>query len=123
MYAVIKISGNQYRVNEGDKLAVNKIQGKAGDFLNFSPIIVVSEKSIKLGSALKNFYVTAKILNHHQGKKIDIYKFHAKSRYRKHLGFRPQLTMLQIEKIENGKIQVTKVTIKNKSSRVPKSIS
>jgi len=95
-YAVIKIQGSQYRVSEKEEILVNKISGKPEmDILLF----VEGEKVIVGKPFVKDAVVQCKVLGEEKGKKIDVIKFKAKSRYRRKTGFRPQYTRLLIEKI------------------------
>jgi large subunit ribosomal protein L21 len=98
-YAVIRLQGKQYRVSEKDEILVGKIT----DFKKIDPevLLFVDEKTTKVGKPLvKGASVKVKVLVElEKGTKVDVYKFKAKSRYRKHIGFRPQYTRLLIEKI------------------------
>ena len=112
MYAVIQVGGNQFQVSPGDRLLVDRLAQKIGDTVQFSPILVVDEKAVKLGVEAKNVTVEAKIVSHDLGQKLDIYRFRAKSRYRRHIGFRPQLTTLAIESIGKHTVSPVKRIVK-----------
>lgn len=95
-YAVIKISGKQYRVSEGDRVLVDKLNNAT------SPQILLfkDEEKVMIGKPLvEKVKVTYKKEETVKGIKIDIFKYKAKSRYRKHTGFRPQYSPIVIEKI------------------------
>jgi large subunit ribosomal protein L21 len=98
-YAVVRLQGKQYRVSEGDEILVDKVV----DIKKIDPevLLLVDEKTTKVGKPLvKDAKVKIKVLAElEKGTKIEIYKFKAKSRYRRHTGFRPQYTRLLIEKI------------------------
>jgi len=100
-YAVVKISGSQYKVSEGDKIEVNRLAGEEGKPLKLEEVLLVKngEKLIIGEPLVKGASVTAKIEKNYQGEKVHIFKFKAKTGYRRKTGFRPQLTQLQIEKI------------------------
>jgi len=100
-YAVIKIAGSQYKVSEGEELEVNKIDGDKGEKLTFDKILlVVDEKKRKIGNPLiKGAKVTAEILDQFKGKKIRVATYKAKSRYRRVIGHRSQLTKIRINEI------------------------
>jgi large subunit ribosomal protein L21 len=99
--AVIKISGSQSKVSEGDEIEVAKIEGKEGDLLTFKEVLLLAtEKEVKVGQPLvADAQVKAKILVQKKGSKIRVAVFKAKSRYRRVKGFRPRLTRIKIEKI------------------------
>lgn len=96
-YAVIKYQGHQYKVAEGQEILIDKLLDKSEPEV----LLFVDEGKTKIGKpVLKDVKVKVKVLSElEKGEKIDIYKFKAKSRYRRHTGFRPQYTKLLIEKI------------------------
>ena len=99
-YTVIKVGGSQYKVSEKEEILVNKISGKPQiDVL----LLVEGEKVVVGKPSLKDVVVQCKVLGEEKGKKIDVIKFKAKSRYRRKTGFRPQYTRLLIEKISSKK--------------------
>ncbi len=96
-YAVLRIKGHQYRVSQGQEILVDKV----GDSKVEAEILLVSKAgTVKVGKPLvKDAKVSIKILGDEKGEKLDIYKYKSKSRYRRHTGFRSQLTKLLIQKI------------------------
>ena len=103
-YAVIKTSGRQYKISQDEEIIVDKIEGKEGDKVVFNEVLlIVDDKKITLGTPkIAKAKVTAEILKQEKGKKIRIAKFKAKSRYRRVMGFRAQLTRLKIKKISSS---------------------
>jgi len=97
-YAVVKIGGLQYKVAEGDEIAVDKIDGEKGKSLTFEEILLfVDEKKVAIGQPLvKNAKIKAEIVDQFKGKKIRVATYKAKSRYRRVKGFRPLLTRVKI---------------------------
>lgn len=100
-YAVVKTGGKQYKVSEGSVIEVDKLPVEAGKAHVFSEILMVADGSdVQVGKpTLEGVTVTAKVLEQKQGDKIRVAKFKAKARYRKVMGFRAQLTKLEVEKI------------------------
>ncbi len=96
MFAIIQIGGNQYKVELGTIIQVDKQNGKTGDILRFPSLLVAGEDQVKLSKEAALSTVEAKILRHLQGKKISTLRFKAKSRHRRRKGFRAQLTELEI---------------------------
>ncbi len=98
-YAVIRIQGHQHRVFEGEELLVDKLS----DTKKVDPevLLIVNDDDIKVGTPIViGARVKIKVLAEvEKGKKIDVLKYKAKSRYRKHIGFRPKYSRLLIEKI------------------------
>lgn len=98
-YAVIRLQGKQYKVSEKDEILVDKVT----DLKKIEPevLLFVDEGKTKVGKpVLKDVKVKIKVLTElEKGEKIEIYKFKAKSRYRRHTGFRAQFTKLLVESI------------------------
>ena len=96
-YAVIKVKGRQYRVVEGEEILVDKISGKP----EAEVLLLVNEGKVKIGKpVLKDVKVTLKVIKELvKGEKIEVVKYKAKARYRRHMGFRPQYTRLIVQKI------------------------
>jgi len=97
-YAVVRIGGKQYKAIEGKELLVDKIVDLAK--IEAEVLLVKDGKEVKVGTPVLTNKVSLKVVTElEKGEKIEIYKFKAKSRYRKHTGFRPQYTRLLVEKI------------------------
>ena len=93
--AVIDLGGSQHLVEKGTKLEVGRLPLKEGEKVKVSALIL--EPRIEEGSA------TYKVLSHQRGPKITALTYKAKSRYRRKVGSRAQLSEVIIEKIELGK--------------------
>lgn len=101
MFVVVSISGKQYKVTPGQIVEVNKIDGKAGDTVTFAEVLLTEENGkTQVGTpTVSGVTVTAKIIDQGKGEKVDVMRFKSKVRERKHIGFRPQITKLQIVSI------------------------
>ncbi|MEK7060911.1 MAG: 50S ribosomal protein L21 [Patescibacteria group bacterium] len=100
-YAVVKIGGKQYKVSEGDIIEVQRLPEGTNDKVIFEEVLLaVSDKDIKVGKPTLKGKVTGKIIENKKGEKIRVAKFKSKVRYRRVTGFRPQITLVRIEKIE-----------------------
>lgn len=99
-FAVIRIGGKQYRVTEGQEILVDKMND-----LKVAPevLLFVDGDKVEVGTpVLEKAKVTVKVLAElEKGEKVDIFKYKAKSRERRHVGFRAQYTRLLVEKISN----------------------
>ena len=102
MYAIIQTGGKQYRVSEGDVLSVEKLPVAEGEEVVFDQVLtVVADGDVKIGKpVLEGAKVTAKVVEHGKGKKILVFKYKAKSNYRKRQGHRQPYTKVEISKIE-----------------------
>ena len=103
MYAIIQTGGKQYRVSEGDVVSIEKLTAAEGEEVVFDQVLtVVSDSDIKIGKpVVEGAKVTAKVLEHGKGKKILVFKYKAKSNYRKRQGHRQPYTKVEISKIED----------------------
>lgn len=101
MLAVIKTGGKQYLVKKGDKIKVEKLKGKEGSEINFTDVLLIQkEKETIIGKPIiKDAKVVAKILEQGKGKKIIIFKYKAKKRYKKKAGHRQPFTEIEIKDI------------------------
>jgi len=96
-YAIISVGGKQYRVQEGEKLTVDRLKTEEGKTLNPAVLMFGDEKKTELSP--KSVTVTARVVGHVKGEKIRIGKYRKRTGYKRHTGFRASLTELQIEKI------------------------
>jgi large subunit ribosomal protein L21 len=98
-FAVIRIGGKQYRVTEGQEILVDKLT----DTKKVEPevLLFVDGETVEVGTPiLEKAKVIVKVIAEiEKGEKIDIFKYKAKSRERRHVGFRAQYTRLLVEKI------------------------
>lgn len=102
MYAIIETGGKQYRVTEGDVVTVEKLTAEAGETIEFDRVLtVVKDGDVVIGRPLVDgAKVVAKVVDHGKGKKILVFKYKAKSNYRRRQGHRQPFTKVIIEKIE-----------------------
>ena len=100
MYAVIKTGGKQYRVNEGDRLRVEKLEGVVGDFVEFPEVLMLGGETVSIGKPLvAGAKVSAQIVGQGLGKKIIVFKMRRRKRYRRKNGHRQPFTELKVTAI------------------------
>lgn len=102
MYAVIETGGKQYRVQEGDVLKVEKLSSEVGETVEFNRVLtIINAGEVKIGRpVVDGAKVIAKVLEQAKSKKIIVFKYKAKSNYRRKQGHRQPFTRIAIEKIE-----------------------
>lgn len=102
MYAIIKTGGKQYRVEEGDIITIEKLDQAADEVITFDEVLtVVNDGDVKIGApVVEGAKVSGKVMSHGKAKKILVFKYKAKSNYRRHQGHRQPFTKVLIEKIE-----------------------
>lgn len=102
MYAIIETGGKQYRAVEGEFIFIEKLEALEEEMVQFDRVLtVVTDGDVVIGKPLViGATVTGKVVSHGKGKKIFIFKYKAKSNYRKRQGHRQPYTKVLIEKIE-----------------------
>lgn len=107
-YAIIEIGGKQYKAEPGRELKVQKLNQASGNVTFDKVLLVAGEGETKVGAPyVAGVSVEASIVGEEKGEKIHVRKYRAKSRYRKHTGFRAQLTRIKIESV--GGVKARKV--------------
>jgi large subunit ribosomal protein L21 len=101
MLAVIKTGGKQYIVSPGQKIKVEKLNKKEGNEVTFNQVLLLEKgNKLEIGTPLiKNAKVIGKVLKQGKGKKVIVFKYKAKTRYKKKGGHRQPFTEVEITKI------------------------
>jgi len=101
MQAVIETGGKQYLVSPKDKVEIEKLEGEAGATIVFDKVLLTADgDKVSLGKPyLPGVKVTAKVLAQQKADKILVFKYKAKSRYRRKQGHRQHQTVVQIESV------------------------
>ena len=94
MFAVVRTGGKQYRVAAGDKIAVEKLAGEAGDRITLGEVLLVGNDGA-LADAAK-VIVSAEIIAQAKSEKVIVFKKRRRHNYRRKNGHRQQLTLLRI---------------------------
>lgn len=99
MYAIIRAGGKQARVSEGDVLDIERIKG--GPEITFTPLLVVKDDGTVISDRdkLEKASVTAEVLSESRGQKVDVFKYKAKTGYRRRSGHRQTYSRIQVKKI------------------------
>lgn len=98
MYAVIQTGGKQYRVEEGDRLRVEKLDSAPGDNVTFDQVLMVADgDDIKIGQpVLDGASVTGEVVEHGRGQKLKIVKFRRRKHSRRTHGHRQWFSEVKI---------------------------
>ncbi|MAZ93218.1 MAG: 50S ribosomal protein L21 [Lentimicrobiaceae bacterium] len=101
MYVVVDIAGQQFKVEQGQEVFVNKLEGKEGDKVKFDKVLLVDDKgAVKVGTPLvEGAGVDAQIVSHLKGDKVVVFKKKRRKGYQKSNGFRADLSKVLIKKI------------------------
>lgn len=100
MYVIVEAGGKQYRVQEGDVLALDRLKGEEGQMIELGRVLLVGGETTTVGTPIvEGAVVNAKILEHKRDKKKITFRYKNKSRYRVKKGHRQPITRIQIESI------------------------
>lgn len=104
MFAVIKSGGRQYKVSVGQRLEVNRLPVEVGKQVQFDEVLLISDAdNTMIGSPLvADAMVLATAIEHARGKKLIVFKYKSKKRYRHRRGHRQELTVFTIDDIVSG---------------------
>jgi large subunit ribosomal protein L21 len=102
MYAIVDSGGKQYKVKEGDILKVEKLAGEVGDNISFDKILMFSDdENVNIGTPLlEDVAVNGHIVEQGKAKKIIVFKYKRRKRYRRKQGHRQQFTAVKIDNIK-----------------------
>ena len=103
-YAIVKTGGKQYRVSPGDVLDVELLDAAAGATTQLDDVLAVSrDGQVRFGApTVAGARVIAQVQSHYKDRKIIVYKYKAKTRYRRKRGHRQNYTRVLIQDIETG---------------------
>jgi large subunit ribosomal protein L21 len=98
MYAVLRTGGKQYRVAAGDTIKVEKLPGNPGDAVEIAEVLLLADgENIVIGRPLiDGALIKAEILEQDRHRKVVIFKYRRRRRYRRKTGHRQPFTALQI---------------------------
>ena len=117
MLAIVEIAGLQYKVEQNQKLFVNRLKGEKGDNVSFDKVLLTIDGAITVGApAVEGVSVQAEILDHVQADKVIVFKKKRRKGYKVKNGHRQQLTQIQIVSI--GGADAKKATKKETTEEV-----
>lgn len=104
MYAVVSSGGKQYRVEKGEVLKVEKLPGEVGASISFDQVLMFSDgQNVRIGTpVLDDVAVTGHIVEQGKSKKIVVFKYKRRKRYRRKQGHRQPYTAVKIDHIDVG---------------------
>ncbi len=117
MFAIVRTGGKQYRVAAGDKIAVEKLAGDAGDTVTLGDVLLAGEGET-IADASK-VTVSAEIIAQAKGEKVVVFKKRRRHNYRRKAGHRQQMTLLRITDVGEGKKAAAKKSPAKKADDKP----
>ena len=101
-YAIVKTGGKQYRVEQGQKLLVERLPAADGESVVLQPLLFVDGGEVVDGEALSGVSVTARVVSHERGPKLRVVKFKPKRGYKRRTGHRQNLTRIEVTEVKHG---------------------
>ena len=102
MYAIVRAGGRQEKVAVGDLISLDRVQAKPGETVVLPTVLIVDGDNVNTDA--KGVTVTAEVIDHNRGPKIEILRYKNKTGYRRRQGHRSDLTDVQIISIGSEKI-------------------
>ncbi len=100
MFAIVKIAGQQFKVEEGQELFVHQLEAEEGDSLKLDDVLLVdNEGEVSVGKPVLDAKVNATVLEHVKGDKVIVFKKKRRKGYRRKNGHRQRFTKLKIDSI------------------------
>ena len=101
MFAIIRVSGKQYRVGAGQLVLVDRLAVEEGAKVEGVEVLMLADgDNVQVGAPLvSGATIDATVVRHHLGKKIRVFKYKAKKNYRRRIGSRPHQTLVRINGI------------------------
>ena len=102
MYAVIETGGKQYRVAPGQDLKVEKLPADVGENVIFDKVLLTSDgEKTQIGKPyLENAKVSGRLMSQSRDRKVIVFKFRRRKRYRKKIGHRQDFALVKIQEIQ-----------------------
>ena len=104
MYAIVKSGGRQYRAEEGQSFSVEKLSYEVGEQIELSDVLLLAnDEEVQVGRpTVPGASVKATVVDQYRGKKIFVWKYKPKKRYRRRQGHRQSYTRLRVDEIVAG---------------------
>ena len=102
MYAIIRAGGKQYRVEKGDVVRLERLEGEVGSSVTLDEVLLVStgENDVRLGSPrVEGASVVGTVVEQSRGAKLRIFKYKKRKHYRRTRGHRQHETAVRIDAV------------------------
>lgn len=101
MYAIVESGGRQYRAEVGHSFSVEKLPYEVGEQIEFDNVLLLAnDDDVRIGQpTVSGVSVKATVVDQYKGKKIFVWKYRPRKRYRRRQGHRQQYTRLRIDEI------------------------
>jgi len=100
VYAIIRAGGKQYRVEQGDVLRLERLDGKVGSKVTLDDVLLVGGDDVKVGSPkVAGASVEGTVVEQDRGPKIRVFKYKKRKHYRRTRGHRQHVTAVRIDAV------------------------
>lgn len=101
MFAIVRVAGKQYRVEQGAQFVVNRVDGEPGAAFEAVEVLMVGDgENVTVGApVVEGAKVATTVVRHFKGKKIRVFKYKPKKNYRRRIGARAHQTLLRVDSI------------------------
>ncbi|MDG2398735.1 MAG: 50S ribosomal protein L21 [Candidatus Marinimicrobia bacterium] len=126
MFAIVNISGKQYRVEKGDQIKVALIETEAGKKVKFENVLLIDDgKKVTIGNpVVSGATVSGTVINHGRDRKVIVFKKKRRKGYRRKNGHRQDFSLIQIDSVtasaSKKKAAPKKVAAKKKTTKAEK---
>ena len=110
MYAIVRVGGHQEKVHAGERIVIDRVKTDVGGTVQLTPLLVAPDE----GDAVTDHeqlrssaHVVGTVIEHVRGDKVDVFQYRQKTGYRRHIGHRQALTVVEIAEIKLGDVTVT----------------
>lgn len=126
MFAIVNISGKQYRVEKGDQIKVALLETESGKKVKFENVLLTDDgKKVTIGNpVVSGATVSGTVINHGRDRKVIVFKKKRRKGYRRKNGHRQDFSLIQIDSISTSaskkKAAPKKVATKKKTTKAEK---
>jgi large subunit ribosomal protein L21 len=126
MFAIVNISGKQYRVEKGDQIKVALLETESGKKVKFENVLLTDDgKKVTIGNpVVSGATVSGTVINHGRDRKVIVFKKKRRKGYRRKNGHRQDFSLIQIDSISTSaskkKAAPKKVAAKKKTTKAEK---
>ncbi|MCA1832222.1 MAG: 50S ribosomal protein L21 [Actinobacteria bacterium] len=110
MYAIIRTGGHQEKVMPGERILIDRVKTDVGQTLELAPLMVSTDEGTVVSDPAQlrdTVAVVGTVVEHVRGDKVDVFQYRQKTGYRRHIGHRQALTLVEISEIRFGDKKVT----------------
>jgi large subunit ribosomal protein L21 len=110
MYAIIRTGGHQEKVVPGERVLIDRVKAEVGQTLQLAPLMVSTDDGTVVSDPAQlrsTAAVVGTVVEHVRGDKVDVFQYRQKTGYRRHIGHRQALTLVEISEIRLGETTVT----------------